>query len=118
GLMVGHLAGDLEASGTREVPNHVAADVVAVAEASLAAIAELVADPLMLHLNEIRTETVGGASVVLVAIDLVEGRRTDTLFGTCRADHNRQQSIVFAVLDALNRRLALHGLKPAAAADA
>lgn len=111
-------AGDLEAQGTREVPNHAGSDVVAVAEATLDAVGELLADPLLLHLNEIRTESVGGTAVVLVAVDLVEGRRSETLFGTCRADHNRQQAIVFAVLDALNRRLALQALKPAGAADA
>jgi hypothetical protein len=111
-------AGDVEARGAREVPNHLAADVVAVAEATLDALGELVADPLLLHLNEIRTETVGGKPVVLVAVDLVEGRRSETLFGTCRAEHNRQQSIVFAVLDALNRRLSLHALKSAEGADA
>jgi hypothetical protein len=111
-------AGDLEAQGTREVPNHAGSDVVAVAEATLDAVGELLADPLLLHLNEIRTESVGGTAVVLVAVDLVEGRRSETLFGTCRADHNRQQAIVFAVLDALNRRLALHALKPAGTADA
>jgi len=111
-------AGDLMALGTREVPNHAGSDVVAVAEAALAAVGELLADPLLLHLNEIRTESMGGTAVVLVAVDLVEGRRSETLFGTCGANHNRQQAIVFAVLDALNRRLALHALKPAGAADA
>ena len=111
-------AGDLEARGTREVPNHAGSDVAAVAEAALAALREMLADPLLLHLNEIRIESVGGSTVVLAAIDLVEGRRSETLFGTCRADHNRQQAIVFAVLDALNRRLSLHALKPADAADA
>ena len=111
-------AGDLEARGTREVPNHAGSDVAAVAEAALAALRELLADPLLLHLNEIRLESVGGSTVVLAAIDLVEGRRSETLFGTCRADHNRQQAIVFAVLDALNRRLSLHALKPADSADA
>ncbi|MBE0564738.1 MAG: hypothetical protein IH621_02190 [Krumholzibacteria bacterium] len=111
-------AGDLVALGTREVPNHAGSDVVAVAEAALAAVGELLADPVLLHLNEIRTESMGGNAVVLVAVDLVEGRRSETLFGTCGAGHNRQQAIVFAVLDALNRRLALHALKPTGAADA
>jgi len=111
-------SGDLEARGTREVPNHAGSDVVAVAEAALDAVGELLADPLLLHLNEIRTEAVGGSAVVLVAVDVVEGRRSETLFGTCRAEHNRQQAIVFAVLDALNRRLSLHALKAPGSADA
>jgi hypothetical protein len=111
-------AGDLESRGAREVPNHAGSDIVVVAEAALAAVAELLADPLLLHLHEIRTETVGDGTIILVAVDVVEGRRSETLYGTCRADHNRQQAIVFAVLDALNRRLGVHGLKPVAAADA
>ena len=111
-------AGDLEARGAREAPNHAGSDVVVVAEAALAAVSELLADPLLLHLHEIRTETIAGTIIVVVAVDVVEGRRSETLCGTCRADHNRQQAIVFAVLDALNRRLGVHGLKPVPTADA
>ena len=48
---------------------------------------------------------------MLAAVNLVEGRRSEVLFGTCGADHNRQQAVVFAVLDALNRRLSQYPLQ-------
>ncbi|MCP4571865.1 MAG: hypothetical protein GY838_05885 [bacterium] len=107
-------SGEMEARGAEEGPNHAGSDVELVARASLAALAELLTDPVMLHLHDVRMETLGGHTVVLVAVDLVEGRRTETLFGACAADHNRQQAIVHAILDALNRRLALIGMKTAA----
>jgi len=104
-------AGSLEARGTREGPNHAGSDLDLVARAVLDALGQMLEDPVLLHLKEIRLEELGGQMVVLVAVDLVEGRRTETLFGACRSGHNRQQGVVYAVLDAVNRRLALLGLK-------
>lgn len=104
-------AGNIEASGLREGANHADADLQLVAEATVAAVSELLADPVLLHLKEVRVEHVGGQAVVLTAVDLVEGRHSTTLFGTCSTSHNRLQAVVYSVLDALNRRLALHGLK-------
>jgi len=104
-------AGEVEASGLREGPNHAGSDLLLVSQATVAAVAELIADPVLLHLKEVRLQEVGGEEVVLAAVDLVEGRQGTTLFGTCSTRHNRQQAAVYAVLDALNRRLALHGLK-------
>jgi len=71
----------------------------------------LLAEPLILGLNEIRVRNLGGQSVVMTAVDLVEGRRSETLFGTCAAGHNRSQAVVHSVLDAVNRRLTLYALK-------
>ncbi|MCB1184680.1 hypothetical protein KDM41_14720, partial [bacterium] len=104
-------AGTIEARGRREGLNHADSDMSLVAQAAVAAVAELIADPVLLHLRDVRLDSVGGHEVVLTAVDLVEGRRSTTLFGTCGTSHNRQQAVVYAVLDALNRRLALHGLK-------
>jgi hypothetical protein len=120
GLMSGELSvraevllrsGDLEALGTVEGPNHAGSDNMLLAQATVQALTEMVADPVLLHVREIRTETLGNQMVFLTAIDLVEGRRSETLFGACSAAHNRQQAVVHAVLDALNRRLVLLGLK-------
>lgn len=108
-------AGELEARGTCEGPNHAGSEPTLVARATLEAVAELLAEPALLHLAEIKTQTLGGEDVIMVAIDLVEGRRSETLFGTCSAKHNRQQAVVFAVMDALNRRLLLFSLKSAEA---
>jgi hypothetical protein len=104
-------AGDLEALGVAEGPNHAESDTQLVARATVLALTELLAEPLLLHVQEVRLEKLGDQSVVLTAIDLVEGRRSETLFGTCSSRHNRQQAVVYAVLDALNRRLSLFGLK-------
>lgn len=105
-------SGDLEAQGTREGPNHSGSDLQLVGRAALAALAEMLVDPVLLHLNEIRIAEFGGQSIVMTAVDLVEGRISDTLFGTCSTRHNLQQAVVHAVLDALNRRLSLYSLKP------
>ena len=110
-------SGDFEAQGTREGPNHAGSDLQLVGRAALAALAELLVDPVLLHLNEIRIADLGGQSIVMTAVDLVEGRISDTLFGTCSTRHNLQQAVVHAVLDALNRRLSLYSLKPLAAED-
>ncbi len=104
-------AGKLEAGGLCEGANHADADMQLVAQATVEAVADLIADPILLHLKEVRLEQVGGHGVVLTAVDLVEGRQSTTLFGTCSTSHNRLQAVVYSVLDALNRRIALHGLK-------
>ncbi len=107
--------GNVEAQGTCEGPNHAESDVQLVARATLEAVGQLVVEPVLLHLNEIRIRPLGGQTVVMVAVDLVEGRASDTLYGTCSTRHNRQQAVVHAVLDALNRRLAMYSLKASAA---
>jgi len=110
-------AGDLAVRGMREGPNHPQSDVTLIAEATLAAVGQLLATDVLLHVREITTATLGGKEVVLAAVNLVEGRRSEVLFGTCGADHNRQQAVVFAVLDALNRRLSQYPLQDEATGD-
>ena len=104
-------AGEIEARGTCEGPNQGDSDLTLVARAALEAVGMLLAEPLILGLNEIRVRNLGGQSVVMTAVDLVEGRRSETLFGTCSAGHNRSQAVVHSVLDAVNRRLTLYALK-------
>ena len=65
----------------------------------------------MIELSEVRLAYVGGQEVVMTAVELIEGRRAEHLFGTCPTSHNRHQAVVYAVLDAVNRRLALMTLK-------
>ncbi|PJA76149.1 hypothetical protein CO151_03360 [bacterium CG_4_9_14_3_um_filter_65_15] len=108
-------AGEREQRGLCERPNHPQSESSAVAEAALDAMSGLLEADLLLHLVEITTQLLGGQEVVLVAVNLVEGRRSEMLFGTCSAVHNRQQAVVFAVLDALNRRLSQYPLQEAAA---
>lgn len=107
-------AGEIEARGTHEGPNHADSDVILIARAALDALMELLVEPVMLHLKEVRIEPLGGHDVVVTAVDLVEGRHSDTLFGSCSTRHNRHQAVVHSVLDSLNRRLSLYSLKSGA----
>lgn len=100
-------AGGLTARGEIEGANHSDGDVPLVARATLSALAELVADPVVLEVAEVKMAALGGQTVVLVAVELIEGRRCEVLFGACAAHQNRHQAVVYAILDALNRRLAL-----------
>ena len=90
-------------------------DLDCIARATVDAVGRLLALPALLHLREVRLDSVGGQATVLVAVDLVESRRTETLLGACVARHNRQQSVVHAVFAALNRRLGLFALREDAA---
>ncbi len=110
-------AGEIAVRGMYEGPNHPHSDVTFIAEATLEAVGSLLDADLLLHLHEITTTTLGGVAVVLAAVNIVEGRRSEILFGTCSAAHNRQQAVVFAVLDALNRRLSQYPLQEASEAD-
>jgi hypothetical protein len=106
-------AGLLEARGSEEGGNHSGSDMLLVARAAVAAVRQLLDEPVVLNLSDIRVATVGGEDVVLAAVELVEGRRSERLYGTCPARHNRQQAVVYAVLDALNRRVSLLAFKSA-----
>lgn len=103
--------------GVAESANHADSDLACLARATVDAVGGLLALPVVLHLREVRLDHLGGQATVLVAVDLVESRRTETLLGACAARHNRQQAVVHAVLAALNRRLGLFALRDAAAGD-
>ncbi len=107
--------GELEVRGTMEGANHGGSAIQLVARATLDALAHLVCEPILLHLNEVRIDNLGDHPVVLCAVELVEGRKSETLFGSCSNLHNEQQAVVFSILDALNRRLSLYSLKSAEA---
>ncbi len=98
-------AAGLEASGFAEGSNRHGGDLQLVALATLNAIEELVNEPLGLELIDLRHERLGREDIVLVAVELVQGRRGEQLYGTCKPENNLYQAVVYAVLDALNRRL-------------
>ena len=104
-------AGGVEAQGIEEGANHAESDITLVARATVAAIRALLDEPVVIELAEVRLAYVGGQEVVMTAVELIEGRRAERLFGTCPTSHNRHQAVVYAVLDAVNRRLALMTLK-------
>lgn len=103
--------GDLELRGTAEGSNHAGSAIQLVAQATLSTLNRLVLDPILLHLKEVRVDQVAGQSVILCAVELVEGRKSETLFGSCSNLHNEQQAVVFSILDAMNRRLSMYSLK-------
>jgi len=94
-----------EASGVAEGSNRNGGDLHLVAAATLDAVENLVHEALGLELVELRRERLGGGDVILVAVELVQGRRCEQLYGTCQPGPNIYQAVVYAVLDALNRRL-------------
>jgi hypothetical protein len=101
----------VEARGMAEGPNRTASDIDLIAQATLTAVQSLLDEAVTLNLCEVRVDPLGGHQVVLVAVELIEGRRAERLFGTCQPQTNLHQAVVFAVLDALNRRLALMAFK-------
>ncbi|PID80686.1 hypothetical protein CSB20_06255 [bacterium DOLZORAL124_64_63] len=103
--------GELQMRGVAEGSNHEGSAIRLVAQATCKTLLQMLDEPLTLHLREVRKQNLGGQDLVVCAIELVEGRRSETLFGCCGLRHNEQQAVVFAVLDALNRRLSLFSLK-------
>lgn len=106
-------AGALEARGAEEGANHAGSDMLLVARAAVTAVRQLIEDPIVLSLSDLRIEPIAGEDVVLATVELVEGRRAERLYGTCAARHSRSQAVVYAVLDALNRRVSLLTFKNA-----
>jgi hypothetical protein len=105
------VAAGVSARGTAEGPNRSASDIDLIAQATLSAVQFLLDEAVALNLCEVRVDPIGGQRVVLVAVEIVEGRRSERLFGTCPPQQNLHQAVVFAVLDALNRRLAMMAFK-------
>jgi len=107
-------AGLLEARATLEGANSSGSDLQLVARATVDAVRQLLADPVILALADLRLAEVGGETVVVAAVELTEGRRCERLIGACAAGPGRPQSAVYAVLDALNRRVTLMSFKDVA----
>jgi len=110
-------AAGLEASGVAEGPNRSGGDLHLVASATLDAVENLVHEDMGLELVELRRERLGAGEILLVAVELVQGRRCEQLYGTCQPGPNMYQAVVYAVLDALNRRLEMMLFKAAEEAE-
>jgi hypothetical protein len=106
-----------ESSGTAEGVNRGGNDLRLVAAATLDAVCGLVDEPVDFHLVELRRERIGAGEIILVAVEMVQGRRSETLYGTCQPGPNVHQAVVYAVLDALNRRLEMMLFRSAAGAE-
>lgn len=102
-LVRGGLAARIQETG----PNHQGTDQLLVSRATVRALADLLDEAATLSLADLRETEMAGERVTLVAVDLVEGRRSERFFGSCSQRHGPHQAAVYAVLDALNRRLDL-----------
>jgi len=74
-----------------------------IAQATLAAVQEFLADEVALALDEVRVVRQGRQRVVLVSFALVSHREQRTLLGSCVVQQDLQRSVVLATLSALNR---------------
>jgi len=74
-----------------------------IAQATLAAVQEFLADEVALALEEVRVVRQGRQRVVLVSFALVSHRDERTLLGSCVVQQDLQRSVVLATLSALNR---------------
>lgn len=107
------MRGDASAKGRETGSNHASVDLQLLARATVTALSALIDEPVILSVSDIRETETAGETVVIAAVDLVEGRRSERFFGVCSLAQGRQQAAVYAVLDALNRRLELMSFKEA-----
>ena len=74
-----------------------------VSEATLRAVSEYLDDNTRLCLGEVLKVTLGDAEAFVVRVDVVDPRGTKRLAGCSILSGDRNQSVVFATLDAVNR---------------
>lgn len=74
-----------------------------IAQATLAAVQEFLAEELALAIDEVRVVRQGRHRVALVSIALVNHRDERILLGSCVIQQDLQRSVVLATLSALNR---------------
>ncbi len=103
--------GDLSVSCEEEGPNHPGMEAQLLGRATLKALQGLLDEPVTLSLAELRESELAGERLTIAAIDLVEGRRSERFFGCCSQRYNAREANVYAVLDALNRRLSLFNFR-------
>jgi len=74
-----------------------------VAEATAAAVQELVDDPVALGVTGVEIVTAGRSRVALVSMTLLAHRQEKVLTGSCVVEQDTPQAVVLATLAALNR---------------
>lgn len=74
-----------------------------VARAALDAVAKLVDGDAGFSLGALEEKDVGDRRVVLVCVHRTQGRNESALYGCCEIGYDPTQTVIFAVLDALNR---------------
>lgn len=74
-----------------------------VAQATLAAVQEFLADEIALGVEDLEFLRLGRSRVVVVSLSLLVGRQEKSLTGTCTVEQDDHQAVVLATLAALNR---------------
>jgi hypothetical protein len=74
-----------------------------IAAATIAAVQEYLARDAALSLEGVEFATIGRREVVVVALELLVHRDQKSLIGCCALEQDREQAIVLATLNALNR---------------
>jgi hypothetical protein len=74
-----------------------------VAEATAAAVQEMVDDPVALGVTSVELVDVGKARIALVSLTLLAHRQEKLLTGSCVIEQDTPQAVVLATLAALNR---------------
>ena len=81
-----------------------------VAQATVAAVQEFLADELALGLMDVEFLKLGKKRGVVVSLSMLVERQEKILVGTCVIEQDLHQAVVFATLAALNRLVS--GLRP------
>jgi hypothetical protein len=74
-----------------------------IAQATLDAIAKLVANDPALTLGELEEKIIGSKRVLIACVNRHEGRSESSLVGCCEISFDPTLSVIYAVLDAVNR---------------
>ena len=96
---------DMEVFGGAKNSNMSLSPMWTVAEATLKAVGELLADDLNLCLAEVREIPLGENTAILVRVEILRNRERKSLAGCSLFSGNTNQTVVFATLDAVNRVL-------------
>jgi hypothetical protein len=86
-----------------------------VAQATLAAVQEFLAEEVPLGVEDLEFLTLGRTRVAVVSLSLLVGRQEKVLAGTCAVEQDVHQAVALATLNALNR--VVSGLRPREATE-
>jgi hypothetical protein len=98
-------AGELSATGQASGSSSRGDARRVVAQATLDAVSKLASEDPGFSLGEIAETTFGSRRILLVSVNRTEGREDRVLLGCCEAGYDTTRSVIYAVLDAVNRVL-------------
>lgn len=96
-------SGPVQAMGRASGPNTRYDVRRVIAQATLDSVTKLVDGEPVFSLGELEEKDLGTKRVVLVCVNRSQGRSEANLIGCCETGYDSTQSVIYAVLDALNR---------------